>query len=394
VFEKLHVPILLGNDILNDDGEIGWYRPPLLGSSTAWRLNIHSAQRNVTILALIDTWASCNVISMAESMKLGYWPDQNKVAEFCLANGRVFKSKGQITLSFQLASGGALQSADFQVFENTPLPIIVGAELGFQMGMFHLAPYHWEDSSHLVTRLSRKGHRSTRHFRGFVNNEIFRTSADTGSDLNLISPSAVSRLSGTISIETENLDITLGGGSKDRIITSLQASFFPYSAPEESFTERFYILEGMIDDVILGRQLLDKIGAFTRNQASFSHSIETSIFYNLNVVALLSMPSVKLLSMFRADRRRARRKSDVSSAKPTLRTLPPSSTADADFYTALKAVAAYETHLRDKAGLEITSLSGVQKTVAQDAEKRRIERYEADLKRRLDERKQDAIRTS
>lgn len=393
VFERLHVPVLLGNDILDDDGEIRWDRPLL--SNTFPRAEIHLARGGTqTIRVVLDTGASCNFISMAELMKLGYQPDQNKAAEFCLANGKVIKSMGQSRLRIRLSLWDAPRSADFQVFKKMEVPVILGAELSFQMARLGPAQGpNCEDSVRLVTHLSRKSQRPTRQFRCFVNNKMVRASADTGSDLNLISPSAVSRLSDTSSIETEDLDITLADGSKAHINASFQASFSPYSAPKESLTERLYIQEGLTADIFLGRQLLDKIGAFTRNQASFSHSLEKSMFYNLNVAALLSKPSVKLLSMFRTGRR-ARSKSDVSSIKPTLSTLPPASTIDGDFYEVLKVVAAYETHLREKTRAEIASLSGVHKTIAQDAENWRIERYKADLKRRLDERKQASISAS
>ncbi|EXJ72899.1 uncharacterized protein A1O5_04047 [Cladophialophora psammophila CBS 110553] len=297
VFESLHVPMLLGNDILDDDGEIRWDSLEIpSGSYIAVTLEIYSPRGDTkTLTATMDTGADCILISMAELMKLGHQPDRNKAATFLLASGEPVESVGQIALDFRLPCWKAPRSANFEVFEKLAVPILLGVELSVEMlGMACLGPVqcpNCEDSAPLVTHLSRKSHRPTRHFRCFVNNKMVRASADTGSDLNLISPSAASRLSSASSIRTEDLSIRLADGSKARVNASFQAFFSPYSAPKESLTVRFHILEGLTADIFLGRQLIDEIGAFNRNRASFSQSLEKSMFYNLNVATLLSKPS-------------------------------------------------------------------------------------------------------
>ncbi|KIX03003.1 uncharacterized protein Z518_06553 [Rhinocladiella mackenziei CBS 650.93] len=327
-------------------------------------------------------------------MFLDYQADWKKAREYCMANGKVIRSMGQVTLKFQLPCWKAPRSIEFQVLEELERPVIFGAELAIQMSKLDRLPCtNHEDSAPRVTHLSRKGQRPTRVFRCLVDDKMVEASADTGSDLSLISPLAVSKLSGAGSMRTENFDITLADKSKAHIDASFRASFSPYSASKETVTERFYILEGLTADIFLSRHILDKIGAFTRNQASFSDSLGQPMLYNLNVAAYLSEPSANLLSIFRTGRR-ATTKTDASSAKPTLQNLPPPSTPDGDFYAALKVVAAYETHRREKARVEIAGLSGVQKAIAEDAEKRRIERYETDLKSRLDERTQAANNAS
>ena len=383
VFQSLQVPVLLGNDLLDDAGEIRPY-----GARTLTIQALSTCGKVRLLHAMLDTGADCNVISMAALKSLGHKPDSNKATELYMATGKVIKSVGQVTLGFRLPCSGKSRCAEFQVFEKLEVPVMLGAEFMGHLSKFdRLAPRFAEcdDSALRVTHLSRKGHVAARHFRCLINGEMVQASADTGSDLSLVSPLAASRLSGTSSIRTEDFDITLADGSKAPISASFRAPLSPYSAPTETVTERFHILEGVTADVFLGWHILRKIGAFTRNQKSFSDSTEDTGLYNLNVAALLSKSPARLLGMFRPSRR-TRTKTDASSKRPSLQSLPSPSTPDGDFYAALKVVAAYETHLREKARAEIAGLGGIQLTIAEDAEKRRIERYEADLKSRLDER--------
>lgn len=390
VFESLPVPMLLGNDLVDRSFEIRWQASPyseLPRARMDWHVPLHVDGKQIG--AVIDTGADGNFISMAVLTSMGYQLDRKKERKYIMANGKVIKSLGDVRLECQLPYGNGPRSAVFQVLEVIEGPAILGAELAFQWGLIFHAAYcrlHDEFSGPRVTHLSREGHGIARHFRCHLNNRSIKASADTGSDLNLISPSTVSRVSDTSSIRAEDIEITLLDGSKAHIHGSISASLSPNSAPQETITERFYILEGLIADVFLGWRTLDKIGAFTTNKASFSDSLEEPMLYNLNVAAHLSGLSAKILNKLRFDRR-ARTKTKGFPAKPTLQILPPPSTTDGDFYKVLKIVAAYECHCREKARIEITGLSGERRTAAEDTEKMRIERYEADLESRLAERR-------
>ncbi|OQV01079.1 hypothetical protein CLAIMM_06490 [Cladophialophora immunda] len=385
VFQALHFPMILGNDLLDKAGEIKRSEQGKLGAFAFYA----ALGRNARYLkAILDTGTEVNMISKEALTSLGEQPNSALAAPFFMANGRQIESIGQVTLKFCFPGEQASQNAKFEVFENLTVPVVVGAKLADQRIKFRWV-FRPKPSDPLVTHVARRDHRPVRLFRCIVNGKRETASADTGSDLNLVSPLAATRLANASSMDECKLDITLADGSKAAINASFAAEFSPYSAPEEITMERFYVLEGLAPDIIISRTTLETIGAFTRNQASFFEQPENSPLYNLNVAAYLSRPAARFLRFFKTGRR-ARSTTDTSSSKPTLQILPSPSATDSEFYSTLKIVAAYMTNLREKAKREIAHLTGIQRAVAEDAENWRIDRYEADLRRRLDERRQAA----
>jgi hypothetical protein len=421
IFSRLHIPVILGNDLLDSAAKTFSLpkaeRKPMwhpLQNSLTMELN-HPDGQPKKFRAVLDTGVDVNVISLEIAMSLNLKVLESDGREFCTANGGIVKPLGLTQLRFTLAntSPKLRYKARFYVFEKSVVPILLGNKLIRRLDLFgdnmHLLSYQKYNGGEgakgekageqeegtdgpRVTHLHQKDDPPTRRIMCLINGKMVYANADTGADLNLVSPSLATRLcSNNQSMRKENLDITFADGSKAHIKASFEAPFSPHSSPQETLSARFYILDGLTSDAFIGWNLLFKIEAFTRNRDSFTDLTEKQMFHNLNLITDLEERSFRLLGMFRTGRRTNR--SNATPTATTLQTLPEPSSPDSEFYGALARIDARETNRRETVKQEIARLNGAQKAIAVDAENMKIDRYEAEKTRRLAERSQQANTT-
>ncbi|KAL3443790.1 E1-E2 ATPase-domain-containing protein [Aspergillus insuetus] len=348
--------------------------------------------------AIPDTGADENAISSACAHHLGIKVERDLSPKsnsptFRLANGRVIESCGVASvasLTFAKGDNSWKRSKDpvlFRVFDALAVPMIIGR--GF-LEETETLTRHTDRLERVVVATSpasssvpRVLHMNFAKERMLccVNGVPVYANADTGAEMNLASPEWAARHAGT-TIQKPGRgyeEVMLADGSRARILGQFDARFQLYddestTARKQSraiiSTRRFFILDGLTSDILLGPDLLFDIRAFKEQQKSFVilGAPTSSSFSEVNFVAWLSRPEKGLLGLFKG-----RRESNTSSTGVQ---------SEADFRVRLDDEDAREQHLHKQAKTVIDQLPEPERSRRLDAENKRHRQYLGDRERR------------
>ena len=227
-----------------------------------------------------DTGSSENAMDLhtAKSLGLLVQPNDHGTGNFVLANGTPFKSIGQVETycSFGNESNHKQEySIKFNVFRRLATSVIIGLE--FLKETLTLTKHQHR----LEQRLEASGgpcrimhfNRPSKGLPCYINDELVNTNADTGADMNLVTPAMARRCLQTgRTLQREHLEVEYADGSPGTIWASFTATLSPGAHSSKSpdvVDTTFYVLEGLTSTALLGHQTLDEIDAFVRYENAF-----------------------------------------------------------------------------------------------------------------------------
>lgn len=213
--------------------------------------------------------------SLAEQLKLNF-PISGFTKRFKLANGRVIWRRAIVWSRSSIPSEKTPDlNVEFHVLEPLAIPVMVGREFLKRMDFLttHLdrlvrSPYPYGVSSSLPQILHLSTPRQRLHC--FIASIPAEANIDTGATINLASPEFAARSGLQIeSTDQQRQSVQLADRSIISISGCIHARFNPFDQPStktllpQAHIETFYVLEGLTSDVLIGRELLLEMYAFT-----------------------------------------------------------------------------------------------------------------------------------
>jgi hypothetical protein len=393
---------------IQGQSEHGWNDDPQKGPNRAEYTGptMHGRSRFVLPLridktevdAIPDTGADENAMSSACARHLGIKIERDlscksNSSAFRLANGRAFTSCGIASvpsLSFVKGNNSWKLSKDpvfFRVFDALAVPMILGRRflketetLSRYTDRLETVAVATSPASSSVPRILHMNSAKERML-CYVNGVPVYANADTGAEMNLASPEWAARHAGA-AIQQPGRgyeEVMLADGSRAGILGQFDARFQLYddessTAGKQSraitSTRRFFILDGLVSDILLGPDLLFDIGAFKEHQESFVvlGAPTSGSFSDVNFVAWLSKPEKVLLGLFRGGRESNTNTTGVQS--------------EADFRGRLDDEDAREQQIHKHAEGIIDQLPEPERSRRLDAENKRHRQYLGDRERR------------
>jgi hypothetical protein len=240
-----------------------------------------------------DTGSLENVISADEVRRLRLNFTGN-IRQFVMGNGSTTTSLGSVSLKCAFAQGDSHTTfQQFNVIENLAVPVIMGKKFLDNSKTLTSYQHRLEVIYTMVKRTFRLLHldRPRQLMRCYVNGSLVHANADTGAEMDIMSPSFA--LSNSLNIET--LDewerrVELADGSTAELSGKVRVSFDAYdvcsSSPTKSkrHVRTFYLMEGLTSDVLLGEDALYDINAFTEHSDSFFESSDCDECPELNLI--------------------------------------------------------------------------------------------------------------
>lgn len=249
-------------------------------------ITLHYATGPVRVMACPDTGSDDNIISLKLADQLQLELDSHHDREFSLANGKVVKSLGKATLRYSFEAANTKDSAALKctvyIFETLVVPLIMGAE--FLKETETLTQHRDRLIEEIVPSMQALQVNSVgKPKRGLVcrlDTFVGCANADTGSDLDLVSPEFARQRGFTVQTGAERLEFADGSiGSTSGL---MQASFAIGNVDAvRGFVPRggalnldFYVLDGLTSDILIGQGTLDELGdAFQQHGDSFINSM-------------------------------------------------------------------------------------------------------------------------
>ncbi|KAH6994572.1 hypothetical protein EDB82DRAFT_197763 [Fusarium venenatum] len=221
--------------------------------------------------------------------------------KFKMANGRVITCKGLVWTCFAFPSEEALNlPIGFHVLEPLATSIVIGRKflnktstLTTHLNRFVHSPRPFWNALSTSRILHLKA--PSRTLQCSINSTLVGANVDTRAEMNLASPEFAARSGVRIKpADQQHQFVQLADGSITSIIGSFRARFNPFDKPSNKTLrlgprmQKFYILDGLTSDVLLGRQLLLEMYAFV-NQVNQSNTFfdmkRPSLHDDLNVIA-------------------------------------------------------------------------------------------------------------
>ena len=340
----------------------------------------------VQLVAIPDTESVWNAMDevTAKKLKLAKHDHPADRRDFQIGNSSYITSTGRVTVDLAFSNETTVpMRASFFIFRKitTNIALILGSK--FLDATETLTKYterlrKRSDIPPLMPRFNLIGS-SQRRFRCYINSVMVSASADTGSDLNLISPNyAVQRgfsfqsldkndafyvevvggsivpLSGKIHLNLHTLK-TVNASPRDSVDSEGDASRSHASTSSiQTPTQRtamkcFYMLWNLSVPVVLGEELLDSIDAFTCHAAAYIDVPPNDMSPQLRTIQ-----SASCISRFRKRRKRGGEAcTQVSKATKVL--------VESD---------AVEIHRQETAAKEIFKLEELEASASDQAEKK------------------------
>jgi hypothetical protein len=243
-----------------------------------------------------DTGSLENAISADEVRRLRLNFTGN-IRQFVMGNGSTTISLGSVSLKCAFAQGDSHTTfQQFNVIENLAVPVIMGKRFLDNSKTLTSNQHRLEVIYTTVKRTFRLLHldRPRQLMRCYVNGSLVHANADTGAEMDLMSPSFA--LSNSLNIET--LDewerrVELADGRTAELLGKVRVGFDAYDACSSSPTKSkrhvrtFYLMEGLTSDVLLGEDALYDINAFTEHSDSFFESSDCGECPELNLITWL-----------------------------------------------------------------------------------------------------------
>jgi hypothetical protein len=361
-----------------------------------------------TFHALPDTMSAENIMneSLAKKLGIAIHTEESKQRTFMEACGRPFQSLGEAIVSVSFP-GECVNALDcrFSVVKTCTAPLIMGDS--FLRATETLTKYRHR-LERIVTSSMKKYWRlcyagvPRRRLSCFVDFKSVQANADTGSDVDLVSRAyafqrgwKVKKLRrGKGFVQLANKTIVKVSG-----YVKLRLSIDKSSKPKRKI---FYVLDGLVCDVLLGDATLEEFDVFNQYESSFVdvvHDPEAQDCHNINWVEKMkqrtknilegNFPSPPLSSNSivtqnqQTQHQQAIPRSSKSSRFKRLISNTGSRKSSAEdmkawneaFLSALETLSNDEVNNRDQAEQEMTQLSGDELEHAKNISKARQQRY-------------------
>lgn len=259
-----------------------------------------------TYSTLPDTGSNENIMAKEIALKLHTNIDDTAEyqKEFQVADGNVVKSLGRISISCAFTEEPDVEHfCTFYVFTTLVVPVIMGA------AFLHATETLTKHKNRLRTTMAPCNGLSQictlnnpiQSIRCWANGEAVLASADTGSDLNVVSL-AYTKLRGfrvKKPSDTSNLQVQFADGSKAWTVgeTTIKMKFAGKSRslrPAERYTlenptikRKFYVLKGLTSDILLGREFLEETDTFETYKSLFTSNTNRRALSQVNTIVWL-----------------------------------------------------------------------------------------------------------
>jgi curved DNA-binding protein CbpA len=335
--------------------------------------------------AVPDTGSDENAMDWETCKLLRLSLNRSRRREFQLANGKPFKSMGQVIVPLAWGTSSYRYSLTFpvvfNVFSRLASPVILGKEFldeteTLTTHQYRLAWREKDDKRQLkIMHLNRPGSR----IQCTINGLAALAHADTGAEMNLVRPSFGYKLGRTRgSLTKEDLYVQLADGSCERISSSFECTvgidgFYGTSCS----STKFYILPGLTSEALLGETTLYEMDVFVKHQSAFVDASDDDEQASLNLIKWLSDRESRVVnSVGGSSTTRSNQTSSPSN-------LPPASLCEKAFRSALAEADARELHRREQAENRISILADNLKAAARDAERSRAALFDTERARLL-----------
>ncbi|KAF1836972.1 hypothetical protein BDW02DRAFT_577552 [Decorospora gaudefroyi] len=241
-------------------------------------ITLHKHGVLATVLAYADTGADVNIMSDDLAKSLGYTNYKTLPAkkQFALANGKIVEAVGQVesTCSFGVETELSVSmTCLFYILSKAATPIIMG------LSFLEQTKTMTEHMERLV-RVPRPAFQalsvcSIDRPRNLLTCKLDRKEAlatpDSGSEVDLISPSFASERGFAIFPEEEAIELADGSRAITTGFVRAEISIVPAESPD-SFDSRsivtvdFFVLDNLAHDLIIGEDSLEELKVFTHHQ--------------------------------------------------------------------------------------------------------------------------------
>jgi hypothetical protein len=335
--------------------------------------------------ATADTGSDENAMDWPTFKTLGLKLIQGKHArkEFTLANGKSFKSMGQVQVhcSFARDTFNHNYKVRFNVFSRLATPVIIGKAFLDATETMTLHQDRLTIKKEPDDGLLRVMHfnRPNSRIHCSVDGRTLLANADTGAEMNLVSPSFMSKTGRwRRGLNKENLQIMLADGSSERITASFEGSISLDGYQGRSdVNAKFYVLPGLTSEALIGEDTLDEVDVFRKHFDAFVHDFEDDDQISLNIIKWLTERESRLVNVL------ARRSAADGRVASATTSLPDVALTPRAFRTTLADADARECDRCEQAERRIGTLSGRERAVALDAEQVRAFRYQTERARCL-----------
>ena len=242
-----------------------------------------------------DTGAeSGNFIShqLVKELRLDIRCEKGDRKPFVLGNGKVIRAIGIVEADCTFANdAGQMMRCSFHVFEQPASPLIMGIE--FLRTTQTLTNFRHRLANRVRNAMSLPmvkliGHttQDKRLFGAFIDDRPTLINADSGSDIDVMSPSYAKRYGYRVDRRAEcRKRVRLADASVTETIGQVEATLSV--AGGSYYSKTFDVLPGLTSDVILGEGTLDEINAFTKHENSFSDVFAGQRHSEFNVLCYL-----------------------------------------------------------------------------------------------------------
>jgi hypothetical protein len=240
-----------------------------------------------------DTGSLENAISADEARRLRL-KISGKGRQFLMGNGSRTISLGAVRLKCAFALGERCTTRQsFNVIENLTVPVIIGKAF---LDIFKTMTLHQHRLEAIATS-SRKDfrvmhlNRLRQLVRCYVNGKLVHANSDTGSEVDLMSPSyARGNMLEIEALEKDEDWVQLADGSTAKLLRRVHVDLNIYDGRYRSPTgyichsRTFYVLDGLTIDILLGEAALYDMQVFIEHEDSFVDSNVCGVSIEMNLI--------------------------------------------------------------------------------------------------------------
>ncbi|KAH7001150.1 hypothetical protein EDB80DRAFT_879254 [Ilyonectria destructans] len=331
----------------------------------------------VEVMTCPDSGAEENIISLefANRLELKIQSSGGELRRFSLANGKIIEAVGQVSAECRFSTGSSSNSSldcIFQVFNSLAVPAIMGND--FLQQTETLSKHTDRLFEQIVPamqslRVNSIGN-SKRNLICRLGTYVGCATADTGSDLDLVSPEFARSRAFSIQPAIEKLefaDCSVGytsGFISDAFSVGNVSDVEGFLPRGESMELRLHVLENLTSDILLGQETINDLDIFRSHTDSFIPSIPRVGESDVNIIrhiGTLERLASKIGSVIKDKTRKKNSTEEV---------------VDVDFTVQLNLDDQRENARREAARSEIEKKTGPERIEAQQHEATRISKFE------------------
>jgi hypothetical protein len=240
-----------------------------------------------------DTGSLENAISADEARRLRL-KISGKGRQFLMGNGSRTISLGTVRLKCAFALGErCMTRQSFNVIENLTVPVIIGKTFLDISKTMTLHQHRLEAISTSAKEDFRVMHlnRPRQLVRCYVNGKLVHANPDTGSEVDLMSPSyARENMLQIEALEKDEDWVQLADGSTAKLLGRVYVDLDIYDGRYRCPTgyighsRPFYVLDGLTTDILLGEAALYDMHVFTEHEDSFVDSNACGVSIEMNLI--------------------------------------------------------------------------------------------------------------